>query len=488
MYNDPLADETACKRDVPLLQELGVNTIRTYNIDPTQDHSACMSLLDAAGIYLISDLAQPDQSIDRSNPTWDLDLYTRYTDVVDSLAHYSNVIGFFAGNEVTNNNTNTPASAFVKAAVRDTKAYIKTKGYSIGVGYAADDDESVRADVASYFNCGTAEESIDFWGYNIYSWCDPSDFVTSLYKQHTEEFSTYNVPVFFAEYGCNQGSGDTNGAAGRDFSEVPVLFGPQMNGVFSGGIVYEYFQEENDYGLVSVTGDDSVSKLADFASYSSRLHAVSPTLLNAAKFTPTNTALQACPTVGSDWAVNPTGLPPTPDKDVCTCMTESLTCVAKPNLTGEVIGDLFGTVCTLSASACAGFNFDTSKATYGAYLGCAAQDKLSLAFNSYYLEQKSDPTACDFGGNATVVKAASAASSCKSLIASASQAASTGGSGPGLGSAAGSSSSSSSGSSPTTSKAANAGITMHASLSIGMWCWVGYFSTAILSGVGMMLL
>jgi hypothetical protein len=487
LYNDPLADATACKRDIPLLQELGVNTIRTYNIDPTQDHSVCMGLLDAAGIYLISDLAEPSQSIDRSQPTWDLDLYSRYTDVVDSLAKYSNVIGFFAGNEVTNNNTNTPASAFVKAAVRDTKAYVKSKGYTTGVGYAADDDKTVRADVAAYFNCGDAAESIDFWGYNIYSWCDPSDFVTSLYQQHTEEFSTYNVPVFFAEYGCNQGSGDTNGAAGRDFSEVPVLYGPQMNGVFSGGIVYEYFEEANDYGLVSVTGDDSVSKLADFASYSSRLHAVSPTLLNSAKFTPTNTALQACPTVTDVWQVAPSGLPPTPDKDVCTCMTESLTCVAKSNLSGEALGELFGSVCTLSPSACSGFAFDTSKASYGAYLGCSAQDKLSLAFNSYYLAQKSNPTACDFSGNATVVKAAGAASSCKSLIASASQAAATGGGGPGLGSAAGSTSSSG-GSSPTTSNSKNAGVTMHASLSIGMWCWAGYFATAILSGAGILLL
>jgi len=48
-YHDPLADATACKRDVPYLQELGTNTIRVYAIDPTKNHDECMKLLDAAG-------------------------------------------------------------------------------------------------------------------------------------------------------------------------------------------------------------------------------------------------------------------------------------------------------------------------------------------------------------------------------------------------------------------------------------------------------
>src|SRR4051812_45311984 len=77
-YADPLANEAACKRDVPLLKALKTNTIRTYAIDPTADHSVCMKLLDDAGIYVVSDLSEPALSINRDTPAWDVDLYKRY--------------------------------------------------------------------------------------------------------------------------------------------------------------------------------------------------------------------------------------------------------------------------------------------------------------------------------------------------------------------------------------------------------------------------
>jgi hypothetical protein len=206
-FSDPLADPDGCKRDIPFLQQLGANTIRVYAIDTTEDHTDCMNMLQDAGIYVVSDLSEPKTSINRDSPAWDLDLYTRYTSVVDALHNYTNVIGFFAGNEVSNNVTNTNASPFVKAAVRDTKAYIKDQGYrSIPVGYATNDDAEIRVNIASYFDCGDSDEAVDFWGYNIYSWCGDSSYTKSGYDQRTEQFHDYNIPVFFAEYGCNVSS------------------------------------------------------------------------------------------------------------------------------------------------------------------------------------------------------------------------------------------------------------------------------------------
>lgn len=211
-----------------------------YAVDPTENHDDCMQMLADAGIYLVLDLGEPDTSINRNSPEWNLELYDRYTSVVDTFSKYPNVLGFFAGNEVSNSPNNTIASAFVKAAVRDTKAYIKSKNYrAMGVGYATNDDET-RTELANYFNCGPAENAIDFWGYNIYSWCGDATYHSSSYDVRTKEFSTYSVPAFFAEYGCNH--------APRLFTEVGSLFGSKMTPVWSGGIVYMYFQEDNDYG------------------------------------------------------------------------------------------------------------------------------------------------------------------------------------------------------------------------------------------------
>lgn len=201
-----------------------------------------MNLLQENGIYVIQDLSNPVSSIIRDSPEWNTELFATYAAVIDEMAQYTNTLGFFAGNEVSNDVNNTNASAFVKAAVRDAKAYIKTKKYrAIGVGYATNDDGIIRTSLANYFNCGERSESIDFWGYNIYSWCGESSFTESGYDQRTLEFANYSVPVFFAEYGCNQ-------VKPRPFTEVKELYGPNMTGVWSGGIVYMYFQEGNEFG------------------------------------------------------------------------------------------------------------------------------------------------------------------------------------------------------------------------------------------------
>ena len=201
-----------------------------------------MQMLQNAGIYVIADLSAPNASINRDTPSWDVNLYARYTSVIDTMAQYNNVLGFFAGNEVANNVSNVDSIAFVKAAVRDMKAYIKQKNYrQIGVGYAADDDATIRTNLEDYLNCGSSDSSIDFFGYNIYSWCGQSDFVTSGYQARTQEFKNYTVPAFFAEYGCNVPSP-------RLFDETLALYSDNMTDVWSGGIVYEYFQAVNSYG------------------------------------------------------------------------------------------------------------------------------------------------------------------------------------------------------------------------------------------------
>ncbi|CAK7268714.1 hypothetical protein SEPCBS57363_003235 [Sporothrix epigloea] len=476
-YVDPLSDVTLCQRDIPLLQKLQTNVIRTYAIDPTADHSACMTLLQNAGIYVISDLSEPSLSINRDSPTWNTALFTRYKAVVDEMGKYDNVIGFFAGNEVTNNNTNTDASAYVKAAVRDVKAYINsTSTRWMGVGYAANDDDNIRDNMAHYFNCGDQDNAIDFWGYNIYEWCGSNTFTGSGYSEVVSFFQNYSVPVFFAEYGCNI----PNGAKGRIWQETKALYSSDMTDVIAGGIVYMYFQEANDYGLVSVV-NGKASTMADYDTLSTVIAQVSPSSTAMSAFTPTNKPA-ACPTIGANWAAADI-LPPTPNNATCDCMFKSLSCVPSSSLNATGLGALFGSICGLDASACAGITANVSTGVYGAYVMCDPTEQIAYVLDAYYKNQNSDSSACDWNGQAQVVKAPAAASSCSSLLASASSsnnraATATAGSG--------STKTGSSGSSSTSKSAAASG--MRNMLTLGELSVGLYVLVAMATGAGMMML
>nr|QFF92533.1 13-beta-glucanosyltransferase isoform 1 [Botrytis fabae] len=474
-FTDPLADEAGCRRDIPILQELGTNVIRVYAINSSLDHSVCMGLLNDAGIYLIQDLSNPSSSINRNDPEWNTDLFATYAGVVDAMANYSNVLGFFAGNEVSNDRNNTNASAFVKAAVRDMKAYIKTKGYrTIGVGYATNDDANIRIDLAHYFNCGDADSAIDFWGYNIYSWCGDSSYTKSGYDQRTLEFANYSVPAFFAEYGCNT-------VQPREFTEVGAIYGDKMTEVWSGGIVYMYFQEANDYGLVSVSGD-SVSKLSDFTALSKQLASATPSFTNSASYTVTNTVAQACPATGTAWAAS-SNLPPIANAELCECMVKSLSCVANSGISGNSSANLFDYVCGLDSAACDGISKNATTGTYGAYSMCTSAQQLSFVFDQYYQNNGKAATACDFSGNAKTQTGAKS-STCSSLISQAG----TAGTGTVTSAPTGTGSSSSSSGTSTSTKKSAAGATIVPRFDLGLLQLGAYIVVAGMAGAGMIML
>lgn len=476
-FIDPLSDSTLCKRDIPLLAALDTNVIRTYAIDPTADHSVCMNLLAEAGIYVVSDLSEPSNSINRDSPAWNTALFTRYKDVVDEMSQYSNVIGFFAGNEVTNNSTNTDASAYVKAAVRDTKAYINsTVDRWMGVGYAANDDADIRDSMAHYFNCGDQDSAIDFWGYNIYEWCGESTFASSGYQTQVEFFSNYSVPVFFAEYGCNT----PDGAAGRIWQETTALYSSEMTDVFSGGIVYMYFQETNDYGLVSIEGS-AASTLSDYSRLKTVIAKVDPTSTSMNAYSATNTAA-SCPKVGTSWKASDT-LPPTPNNATCDCMYSSLSCVPATGLNSSAYSALFGSVCGLSSSACAGINGNTSTGVYGAYIMCNAEQQMAYVLDQYYSEQKSASTACDWDGQAQIVASSKVAASCSTLLAAASSSNSYAATAKATGTSKTTSTSKSTGSSKN-----SAGNPAHSLMKLGDLTVGLYVAVAMLTGAGMVLL
>jgi 1,3-beta-glucanosyltransferase GAS5 len=60
-----------------------------------------------------------------------------------------------------------------------------------------------------------------------------------------------------SEFGCNKNPP-------RNFGEIEALYSNKMTSVYSGGLVYEYTQEDNKFGLVQVQGNN-VQELPDFA-------------------------------------------------------------------------------------------------------------------------------------------------------------------------------------------------------------------------------
>ncbi|EJS44124.1 gas1p [Saccharomyces arboricola H-6] len=402
--NDPLADYDSCSRDIPYLKKLDTNVIRVYAINTSLDHSKCLKALNDADIYIIADLSAPDTSINRDDPKWTVDLFNSYKTVVDAFANYTNVLGFFAGNEVTNNYTNTDASAFVKAAIRDVRQYISDKEYrKIPVGYSSNDDEETRVKMADYFACGDDDVKADFYGINMYEWCGKSDYKTSGYADRTAEFKNLSIPVFFSEYGCNE-------VRPRLFTEVQALYGSNMTDVWSGGIVYMYFEETNKYGLVSIDGSD-VKTLDDFNNYSSEINSISPSSANTKSYSATTSDV-SCPATGKYWSAA-TSLPPTPNGGLCSCMDAASGCVVSDDVDSDDYQALFDYVC--GEVDCSGITPNGTSGEYGAYSFCTPKEQLAFVLNLYYQQNGASKSDCDFSGSASLQTATTQAS-CSSAL------------------------------------------------------------------------
>lgn len=218
--------------------------------------------------------------------------------VVEAFKNYPNTAAFFAGNEVISDEASgSTAPPYIRAVTRDLKKYIsKHCPRTIPVGYSAADVRAVLFDTWEYLQCDDPSDSnpngasrVDLFALNSYSWCGNSTFSESSYNELVAGFKNSSVPIFFSEYGCNQ-------PAPRIFTEVPEIYSDQMSEVFSGGIVYEFAQEVNNFGLVNISSDGTAQLMDDFYTLKDRYAALDFKAIQGIA-PPSNTP--AAPTCGS---------------------------------------------------------------------------------------------------------------------------------------------------------------------------------------------
>ncbi|KAH7320096.1 beta-glucanosyltransferase gel2 [Stachybotrys elegans] len=271
---DPLSDVETCKRDAALMQMMGINAIRVYNLSPDLNHDECASVFNAAGMYMMIDVNSPlvGEALTSFEP-W-TSYYAAYLNrtfaIVEAFSNYPNTLLFFSGNEVINDIPSAEfAPRYIRAVTRDLKNYIKNNiKRKIPVGYSAADVRDVLWDTWNYLTCTIEDEEdnmsqADLFALNSYSWCGPkATFQSSSYDKLVEGLKSSPVPIFFSEYGCNT-------PQPRLWNEVQSIYGSEMTDVFDGGVVYEWTEEKNNYGIVQIE-EGVVSLLGDYGRLSAQ--------------------------------------------------------------------------------------------------------------------------------------------------------------------------------------------------------------------------
>ncbi|RYP70561.1 hypothetical protein DL771_005380 [Monosporascus sp. 5C6A] len=270
LSQDPLTDERLeeLERSIPLLKELGINTLFVPYIDADKNHDAAMEMLAEAGIYVLSCVLNHSKMKHMRNVRMEssevaqgiLQPFRR----VDCLAAYRNTLGLFVAEEFINSAPDTAAAPVVRALTRVVKRYMALAARVAGrrvlpLGYKAADIKEFARPQYEYFAAGDEAEAIDFYAFNCYDWVGRSSMSISGYKHLLRTFRDAHIPVFFSEYGSNAGVG------ARLFQETRSILSRDMTDTFSGGIVYEFFEGSNRYGLVRENEEDgSLGRLRDF--------------------------------------------------------------------------------------------------------------------------------------------------------------------------------------------------------------------------------
>jgi len=244
--------------DIAYFQTLGINAVRIYAVDPSQDHSGFMCALAQANIYVMVGLLASCQncniSPDPAPNCYPASLKTRGQMVIAAFINFDNVLGFDAGNEVDLETNGQPwiNAPCQKKFIRDMRAYIAncpTRKVPVGVVLA----DVQRMEKSDYYNCYTTAskdpyELAEWIGLNAYQSCNGN--VTSLadapgYQGLIADYSNFSIPVILTEYGCLNPSFPTIDGyqAQRNFYQAAWMFESGMKDAIAGGFAFEYSVE-----------------------------------------------------------------------------------------------------------------------------------------------------------------------------------------------------------------------------------------------------
>ncbi|OMJ17086.1 1,3-beta-glucanosyltransferase GAS2 [Smittium culicis] len=392
---DPLADEVGCLRDVEIFKDLGINAIRVYEVDPSKNHDICMKALSNAGIYVMLDLSTPEVSIPRVNPYWDTYLLDQYKLKVDAFSTYDNILAFVAGNNVTIDVATVPASAFVKASIRDVKTYLKSKNVTIPVGYTGNIDVATSFLSKRFFECGSDPLAMaDFYGFSMRDIKIEESNSEYYYKLMLINSYFSYTPNFISEYGNNNG-------ISSDFYDVDFIY-KNSTYSYSGGFLFGYSNEGDGNGLVDVNyGNSSVNKLPQYEIFKKKINQDISSFLPTISTYKNRTDVIVCECAVKNWIIN-NSLPPPPSTDLCDCLSNTFTCqlpstfnINDPDQFKILNGKMFDLCKSVDCSDVTG---NPLKNFYGKYSGCTPVQKANYILSLNFSKNNNTDQSCSIEG------------------------------------------------------------------------------------------
>jgi hypothetical protein len=244
--SDLLADPAVCKRDIPDLVRLGINTLFLNGVNAELNHAECMQSLQDAGIYVLVQLNPIYVNVYTGNgmPVADWGYLSEKANsrLIDGFQKFSNTLGFVWKSRAPPASEIGRELAFGRTDVGSLKEYIRKMNYRripIGsIGYC-----HRKSSVIDFFTCGSQTNSIDFYGMN-HALDPPGECeVVSppIYDGSVETYRNSSIPlfVFYGDLAKTQ----------PDFPEVTDIYANSTSEVFSGGILLSWYEaDDHDQG------------------------------------------------------------------------------------------------------------------------------------------------------------------------------------------------------------------------------------------------